>query len=85
MITTTHTLEPGTHSPFYITATRYQDDNPRTSGYTLILLHAAGLHKETYEPLAEALLEFSRGAEKSVTVREVWSVGELSVSMTSCI
>lgn len=78
---TTHTVDLSPGLPFCVLGNRYQTDLPRAEGYTLILLHATGLHKETFEPLIHALFETSQAATNTVgpkagaSIREIWTIG----------
>ncbi|KIJ33543.1 hypothetical protein M422DRAFT_213426 [Sphaerobolus stellatus SS14] len=57
--------------PLAITAKRYLDSSNVPEGYTLILAHGTGFHKEQWEPTIKHLFAFSKNA---FPIREVWSV-----------
>lgn len=74
MLTSSYVLPASPESLLVVSAKRYQADSPRHSGYTVVFLHATGLHKETFEPLAESLMDISAHADAHATVREIWAV-----------
>ena len=76
MISTTYTVDLHSGLSLRVLGNRYQLDPPRSSGYTLVLLHATGLHKETFEPLIEALFEASSTNGRSNVIREAWAIGK---------
>lgn len=71
MLKTTYTVDIRPHLPFHVLGNRYQAEPPRDDGHTLILLHATGLHKETWEPVIQALFDLSA---KSTSIREAWAI-----------
>ena len=75
---------PGSRDRLRISAKRYQTNPPRTSGYTLILLHAAATHKETFEPLIGSLFALSASAPAERGIREAWTIGEQSAVWIIC-
>ncbi|KAF7371123.1 hypothetical protein MSAN_00747500 [Mycena sanguinolenta] len=67
------TLKPiseGTTSPFHVGAIQYVPDESFDHGFTLILLHAVNLHKETFEPMLQHLLKQT----SRVQIRDVWCI-----------
>ncbi|EKM50484.1 uncharacterized protein PHACADRAFT_152504 [Phanerochaete carnosa HHB-10118-sp] len=75
MIKTAYTIDLRPQLPFYTTGNRYQTDPPRNVGYTLILLHATGLHKETWEPVIQLLFGLSsKHSAPQGTIREAWAI-----------
>ena len=75
---------PGFRDHLHISAKRYQTNPLRKSGYTLILLHAAATHKETFEPLIESLYALSTSAPAERGIREAWTIGEQSAVWIIC-
>ncbi|GJE91212.1 alpha/beta hydrolase [Phanerochaete sordida] len=72
MIKTTYIIDARPQLPFHITGNCYQPDPPRDTGRTLVLLHATGLHKETWEPVVETLFELSASAGDAI--RDAWAI-----------
>ncbi|KAJ6496423.1 Alpha/beta hydrolase fold-1 [Mycena sanguinolenta] len=67
------TLKPnseGTTCPFHIGAIQYVPDESFDHGFTLVLMHAMNLHKETFEPMLHHLLKRTSG----VQIRDVWCI-----------
>jgi hypothetical protein len=67
--------------PFHITAKRYYWDelpgfDPNDpDAITLVLLHATGFHKETWEPSLERVFHLaSRSKIGDVKIREAWAI-----------
>jgi len=64
------TLKPERNCPFHVEAVQYIPDEPFDNGWTLILLHAMNLHKETFEPMLFHLLKRTPG----IQIRDVWCI-----------
>lgn len=45
-----------------------------SQGYTLLLAHANGFHKETFEPFIGPLLETLASSQSGIVIDEIWSV-----------
>jgi len=81
-----HVLEPSPIYPYAVTAKRYWETIPPTldetdpSALTIILAHATGMHKESFEPVLEKLFELasaglvSDGGKQKIKIREAWAI-----------
>ncbi|KAK7032997.1 Alpha/beta hydrolase family-domain-containing protein [Favolaschia claudopus] len=49
------------------------DSLANKEGYTLLLIHCIGLHKETWTPLAEGIFRVQEGKSPHRRVREAWA------------
>ncbi|KAF5366585.1 hypothetical protein D9758_008935 [Tetrapyrgos nigripes] len=64
------TVSPTSTCPFFVEAVRYEPERLVVNGFTLILLHAMNLHKETFSTLLQHLFEDSGGNQ----VKEAWCI-----------
>ncbi|KAK6992171.1 Alpha/beta hydrolase fold-1 [Favolaschia claudopus] len=60
--------EPTSLCPFRVEGVQYLPASPCEDGFTLVFFHAMNLHKETYEPMVDLLLE------RSNNIRDVWCI-----------
>ena|ERR1700691_1692948 len=64
--------------PFHITAKRYWSqaglDGNDPNAVTLVVLHATGFHKETWEPSLEHIFDLAIRGDGIVKIREVWAI-----------
>ncbi|KAJ7634074.1 Alpha/beta hydrolase fold-1 [Mycena polygramma] len=71
-------LEPSPSYPFHILATRYNyAGNPHSSSddaTTLIMLHALGVHKETWEITIARIFSLCDSGASQVKIRDIFSI-----------
>jgi hypothetical protein len=70
-------LAPSSSYPFQVLATRYyvETSDAIIGGFTLVLLHAVGMHKETWEVTIERLFKLSNSSGNKVPViRDIFSI-----------
>lgn len=65
-------VEPSSLSQFYVEGTQYIPKHQCADGWTLILLHANGMHKETFEVMLHYLLSDN----SDIKIKDVWSIGK---------
>lgn len=80
---TAHIVDRRPTDPLRVIGKRYQPTPPRQSGFTVIMLHATGLHKETFEPMIESLLSLPYSSGQNAGIREVWAVGKHLITLFS--
>jgi hypothetical protein len=73
------TYAPQNGYPFHITAKRYWSRRPTfdvddPKALTLILLHATGFHKETWEPSLERIFDLALQGDGTLKIREAWAI-----------
>ncbi|KAL0960677.1 hypothetical protein HGRIS_005706 [Hohenbuehelia grisea] len=61
---------PSHLSPFQVEAAQYIPANSPRDGFTLVFLHAMGLHKETFETVISKLLQPS----PDLSIHDIWSI-----------
>lgn len=67
-------VDPRPAYPLQILGTRYYVNPQATDGYTLVFLHALGMHKETWEVTISSLLKIASQRIASAQVREIISL-----------
>ncbi|KAF8998966.1 Alpha/Beta hydrolase protein [Cyathus striatus] len=71
-------LEPSTSYPFYVLATRYSTSGSlnitERDGYTLIMTHGIGAHKETWEVTIRHFLSICNTGRSPYRVKELYSI-----------
>ncbi|KZT40158.1 hypothetical protein SISSUDRAFT_1060517 [Sistotremastrum suecicum HHB10207 ss-3] len=67
-----HVYDPRPEYPFQIAAKKYIPKRSTEDGYTLILSHGTGYHKEQWEPALERLFELAE--EGGFPIREAWGI-----------
>lgn len=66
-------FDPRPQFPFLITMKRYPNLEDEVDGFTLILVHGTGFHKELWEPVIERI--FSENAKpKGLRIRDAWAI-----------
>ncbi|KAG8883172.1 hypothetical protein FRB97_007107 [Tulasnella sp. 331] len=81
---TSFVLEASTDYPYHITVKRYSD--PRTqdpsahdaSAITLVLTHATGMHKESWEIVMRHLFEKCSLPGSTVKIRDAWTIDSIN-------
>lgn len=59
--------------PFLITMKRYPNLDDEQNGFTLILAHGTGFHKEVWEPIIERI--FAESAKPNgLPIRDAWAI-----------
>ncbi|KAJ7149051.1 alpha/beta-hydrolase [Mycena crocata] len=71
-------LEPSPSYPFHVLATKYTyEGNPYTASsdaFTLVLFHALGVHKETWEPIVARIFTLCSSGASQVKIRDIFSI-----------
>ena len=68
-------LEPDDCYPLYVTAKRYWMHNVHYDDqWTIIFLHSTSFFKEIWEPTIESLFDILHLSNKSLIVKEAWSI-----------
>lgn len=66
-------FDPRPQFPFLITMKHYPNLEDEANGFTLLLLHGTGFHKEIWEPVIERI--FAESAKpKGLRVRDAWAI-----------
>ena len=61
--------------PMEILANYYKCDVSHEDGMTLVFMHGAGAHKETWEPVIEYIFNSQAARDGKISIREAWSIG----------
>ncbi|KAJ7729063.1 Alpha/beta hydrolase fold-1 [Mycena maculata] len=73
-----YVFDPRPNFPLLLTAKRYWDpSSPHLNGpdgFTLILTHGTGFHKEQYEPTLQDLYDMIQDRPGGPKIREAWSI-----------
>ncbi|KAF8148394.1 alpha/beta-hydrolase [Crassisporium funariophilum] len=74
LISTKCTLRPGPKNPFHVLAKKYCTElsDKNLDGFTLVFLHAVGMHKETWEVIIERLFDLNKASVGNI--RDVFSI-----------
>lgn len=72
---------PSIHCPFHVEALQYTPGQSMVNGYTLILLHAMSLHKETFDSFVLALLNDTQAS----SIRDVWCIDNPNCGRSSSL
>src|ERR1700761_2849858 len=67
-----HVVDPRPKYPFRLVGKRYLPRTSDENGFTLILTHGTGYHKEHLEPSLERIFELAELSEWPI--REAWSI-----------
>ncbi|KIJ47855.1 hypothetical protein M422DRAFT_163533 [Sphaerobolus stellatus SS14] len=65
-------VEPSSLCPFYVEGLRYIPARSSPHGFTLLLMHAMNLHKETFDSFLHALLEDNKIT--SLPIKDAWCI-----------
>ncbi|KIM42649.1 hypothetical protein M413DRAFT_444334 [Hebeloma cylindrosporum] len=79
MLVESHTLQPSSKYPLFITAKRYwipefERNVSNPSAQTLIILHSTSFHKESWEPALEDLFRLASQQGSKSLIREAWAI-----------
>ena len=75
MITTYSEHDPRPEYPMKVLGNRYNSEWCHEDGITLVFMHAAGTHKETWEPIIEHIFDSEDIRLGRIQIREAWSIG----------
>ena len=67
-----HTVDPRPHYPFIVAAKKYVPRTSHPDGYTFIMTHGTGYHKEHWEVTLRRLIELSE--KNGYKIREAWGI-----------
>lgn len=74
---------PSIHCPFHVEALEYIPAQSTVNGYTLVLLHAMNLHKETFDSFVSVLLSDTQTS--SLHIRDVWCIDNPNCGRSSSL
>lgn len=68
-----YVFDPRPQFPFLITMKRYPNSDDEQNGFTLILAHGTGFHKELWEPIIKRI--FSENTKSGgLRIRDAWAI-----------
>lgn len=67
-------FDPRPQFPFAVTMKRYPNLADDRNGFTLILAHGTGFHKEVWEPIVERIFATENAKPNGLLIREAWAI-----------
>ena len=67
-------FDPRPQFPFVATMKRYPNFGDDRKGYTLVLTHGTGFHKETWEPTIERIFATENAKPNGLRIHEAWAI-----------
>lgn len=68
-----YVLDPRPQFPFLITMKRYPNLDDEQNGFTLILAHGTGYHKELWEPITKRIF-LENNKPGGLRIRDAWAI-----------
>lgn len=69
-----HGFDPRPKFPFVVTMKRYPNLGDDRKGFTLILTHGTGFHKEVWEPIIERIFTTENAKPDGLPILEAWAI-----------
>jgi pimeloyl-ACP methyl ester carboxylesterase len=66
-------FDPRPRFPFFITMKHYPNLDSEQDGFTLVLTHGTGFHKELWEPIIERIFT-SNPESDGLRIRDAWAI-----------
>lgn len=67
-------FDPRPRFPFLVTMKRYLNLGDEQNGFTLMLTHGTGFHKEVWEPIIERIFATANAKPDGLRIRGAWAI-----------